>query len=155
MRRRAAAVLLLLAAPLLAQTPSGATGKPSDATAKGGAFYTRYADELRAKKAFEAGHKALRTKAFRDALRNYEPDKLPELFATRGEFMTATGAEYLALQLAPPSVMKPGAQVVVFGEIFDAGGKALYDFEEPASVTASKRDVYIERTLIMPGYVGI
>jgi len=154
---RSLALLLLLPLPLFAQTPSGQTGKYGDDTAKGGAYAMRYEDEMRARKAFDASHKTLRTKAFRDALRGYEPGKLPELFATWGEFMTATGTEYLALQLAPAaeSHMKPDTKVVVFGEIIDPTGKAVHDFEEPASVAASKNDVYVERTLIMPNYVGI
>ena len=155
--RLSAALLALLALPALAQTPSGSTGKYDDSAAKGGAYTNRYEDEVRARKAFDASRKALHTKAFRDALRGYEPGKLPELFATWGEFMTATGTEYLALQLAPAadSHMKPDTKVVVFGEILDATGKAVHDFEEPASVAASKRDVYVERTLILPSYVGI
>lgn len=154
---RPLALLLLLALPAYAQTPTPSSGRYDDSSAKGGAYTMRYDDEVRARKAFDASRRALHTKAFRDALRGYEPGKVPELFATWGEFMTATGTEYLALQLAPAAgtTLKAEAKVVAFGEILDASGKVLYDFEEPASVAASKNDVYIERTLIMPSYVGI
>jgi hypothetical protein len=147
--RPIAALLLLAPVAAIAQTP-----QPQDAwsSAKTERVMMRYADDVRARKAFDAAHKALQTAAFKAAVRNYEAGKLPELHATWGEFVTAEGTEYIALQLAPPLPLKPGAKVVAFGEIVEAGGKAIYDFEEPAEVAESKGEPYVERTLILPAH---
>ncbi|HEV7921023.1 MAG TPA: hypothetical protein VGR02_09570 [Thermoanaerobaculia bacterium] len=147
--RSSAALLLLLPAIAAAQTP-----QPQDAWsgAKTERVMMRYADDVRARKAFDEAHKALQTAAFKTAVRNYEAGKVPELHATWGEFVTAQGTEYIALQLAPAAPLKAGAKVIAFGEIVDAAGKTIYDFEEPADVADSKGDPYIERTLILPAW---
>jgi hypothetical protein len=141
-------VFLLLLVPAIA---AAQTSQPQDAWsgAKTDRVMMRYADDIRARKAFDEAHKALQTAAYKAAVRNYEAGKLPELHATWGEFVTAEGTEYIALQLAPAAPLKPGAKAVIFGEVVDANGKAVYDFEEPAEIVDSKGEPYVERTLIL------
>jgi hypothetical protein len=151
--RPIAALFLLASAAAFAQTRPP---EPSDRwdKAKTDRIMMRYADDVRARKAFDEAHKALQTAAFKAAVRNYEAGKLPALHATWGEFVTAQGTEYIALQLAPSAAtyVKPGSKVMAFGEIVDAGGKTVYDFEELADVVDSKGEPYVERTLILPAH---
>ncbi|HKO58149.1 MAG TPA: hypothetical protein VJ276_19935, partial [Thermoanaerobaculia bacterium] len=98
--RHSVALLLLFAMGAAAQT------RPPDPAdrwdkAKTDRLMMRYADDVRARKAFDEAHKALQTAAFKAAVHNYEPGKLPALHATWGEFVTTQGTEYIALQLAP------------------------------------------------------
>src|SRR5215212_2768767 len=153
MRTFSMVLAIALAGVTSGQTPSGpAKGDDPLDSAKTSNYYMRFADEIRAKKHMEASHVALHTKAFRDALRNYEPGKLPELHVTWGEFVSKSGTVFVAMQLAPSSetFMKPDTKVVAFGEIVDAAGKTQLDFEEPVLVEQSKGDVFIERTFFLP-----
>src|ERR1051325_6602182 len=147
---RSVTLLLLLLLPLAAAAQTAPQPQDAWSSAKTERVMMRYADDVRARKAFDEAHKALHSDAFKAAVRNYEAGKLPELRATWGEFVTAQGTEYIALQLAPSVPLKPGAKVVSFGEIVDGNGRAVFDFEEPADVVESKGDAYIERTLILP-----
>ena len=144
--------LFLVVAAANAQTPSrpaGGTNDPAD-RAKTGAYINAYQDEVNHKKQLEKAHVALRTAEFRRALREYAPGKTPELSANWAEFITATGRVFVALQLAPPPsvALLPESKVVTFGEIVDESGKTIFDFEEPAKIAASKRDLFIERSLL-------
>jgi hypothetical protein len=153
MRARSLLLVVFAAAVANAQTPTGPAqtrgGDPLD-RAKTGAYYRAYQDEVAHKKVLDAAHRALHTGAFRDALRNYTPGRLPELNVNWGEFITATGRVFVALQLAPPFEvgLQPASKVVTFGEIRSASGLVLFDFEEPVNVEASKRDVFMERSLL-------
>jgi hypothetical protein len=148
------ALLLFLAATgALAQTPgtdprtSGPGGDPLD-KALTGRYFMQYADEFRAKKAMEAARVALHTPEFREALRSFEPGRLPELELTWGDFVTADGTPFVAMQFA--TAMKPKSKVTTFGEIRDQNGKVLFDFEERLNVQQSKRDTFTERTFFEP-----
>jgi hypothetical protein len=146
---------LAVAAPLLlsAQTPSGPDkGEDPLDLAKTSKYYLRYADEIRFKKQIEESQVMLRTRAFRDALRGYEPGRLPELHITWGAFVSASGTVFVAMQLSPSNetYMKPGTRVVAFGELVDEAGKTITDFEEPGNVQVSKKDVFVERTFFLP-----
>jgi hypothetical protein len=148
-----ALLLLLISTAALAQTPGTdprSSGRDGDALDRAltGRYYSRYADEFRAKKAMEAAHIALRTPEFRDALRSFEPGRLPKLEITWGEFVTADGTPFTALQFA--TAMKPKSKVTTFGEIVDRDGKVLFDFEERLEVQQSKRDLFTERTIVEP-----
>lgn len=151
--RNHALLLLLVASAAVAQTPgtdprsTGPGGDPLD-KALTGRYFMRYADELRAKKAMEEARVALRTPEFRDALRSFEPGRYPKLEITWAEFVTAEGTPFVAMQFA--TAMKPKSKVTTFGEIVDASGKVLFDFEERLAVQQSKRDVFTERAIIQP-----
>jgi hypothetical protein len=144
--------LALVAAAANAQTPSrpaGGTNDPAD-RAKTGAYINAYQDEVNHKKELDRVHVELRTAEFRRALREYTPGRTPELRVNWAEFITATGRVFVALQLAPPPnvALAADSKIVTFGEIVNESGKTIYDFEEPAKVAASKRDVFIERSLL-------
>lgn len=152
---RTAALLLpslLFSFAAAAQMPSqqGPVDDPL-AKAKRADFLLRYADEVRARKAFDDAHLALRTGALKDAVHEFEKGVKPPLAVTWDEFITSQGTTFIAVQLAPPAgTLDPKEKVVVFGEIVNAQGKVLYDFEEPQTVQQSKRDLFTERTLILP-----
>jgi hypothetical protein len=152
-----AALLLCVSAAAFAQTPTdprggeGAMGRD-----KGVGFLDRYADELRARKVLDRAHQSMHTAAFRQALHAFAPGSTPELRLTWGEFMTASGTVFVALQLAPPaSAIANDTKLVVFGEVVDANGKVVDEFEEPAPVVASKQDRFVERTLVAPIRGGV
>jgi hypothetical protein len=144
--------LSLVAAVVNAQTPSRPSGGTSDPMdrAKTGAYINAYQDEVNHKKELDRVHVELRTTAFRKALREYAPGNTPELRVNWAEFITATGRVFVALQLAPPPdvALQADSKIVTFGEIVNESGKTIYDFEEPAKVATSKRDVFIERSLL-------
>jgi hypothetical protein len=145
------ALAVLVAAGAVAQKPPapprpGAGERPPRPWSES----ERTADEVRMRKLLDAP--VLKTPKFRDAIRNYEPGKQAGLLATWGEFVTAGGTEFVALQLAPAAGgwMKPATGVVAFGEFLDPAGRSALTFEEPLYVMQSKRDVYIERSFVFP-----
>lgn len=150
MRTLPLAATLLLVVSANAQSPSGQAqrGDPIDRS-KTARYAEAYRDEVAHRKLLDETHVALHTAAFRDALRNFDAAKTPQLHANWGEFITATGRVFVALQLAPSGdALKADSKVIAFGEIRDASGKVVDDFEEPAKLEASKSDVFIERTLL-------
>jgi len=149
MRKLVVAGVLLVASASYAQTPPGGPGDPHDRS-KTGMFIQQKQDELAHQKLMDAAHVSLRTAALRDALRNYEPGKLPELRVNWGEFITATGRVFVAMQLAPPVAtgLRADAKVITFGEVRSASGTVIFDFEEQARVEESKGDAFIERSLL-------
>lgn len=143
--RSALPLLLFVSTAALAQT----AGHDWD-SAKTANAAMRDADEIRARKVFEQAHKGLHTPAFRTAVAGeLQPGKFPELGATWGEFITAQETEYIALQLAPPAGFSE-KRAIAFGQVVDANGNVVYDFEEPVDIASSKGEPYIERTLILP-----
>lgn len=147
-RHLAGFFLLIVAAPVvLAQN-----NQQPDALdkAKTSAYYLRFRDEIRAKEAVEHARTLLHTAAFRDALHD-TATTLPHLFVTADRFVTATGITFDAFQLGlPHGVMRGGAKVVLFGEITDAAGKVVASIEEPAVVSESKNDRFVECVLFLP-----
>ena len=70
-------------------------------------------------------------------------------FAAWGEFITANGEYFVPVSLYVPKT-SPAASAqsaTFFGVIEDADGKAVLAFEEPAGLTASKSDFYVEKSL--------
>jgi len=110
----------------------------------------RMADDVRMRKTVDAP--ILKTAKFKEAIRNYQPDKQAHLLATWGEFVTADGTEFVALQIAPAAgtFMKADAAVVAFGEFVDPSGRSELTFEEPLPVRQSKDDVFVERSFVLP-----
>ncbi len=143
---------LALTLVVSAQTPSGNPPKTGDRwdKAKTVLYYNQYTDEVRAKKFIDAGHTALHTGEFRDALRRAEPDPLFNLTITWDRFVTANGTPFVAVQIGfPRNGVKPGSRVTEFGEVRDAKGTTVTDFEESAVVLDSKGDSFLERTLFL------
>ncbi|MEA2489742.1 MAG: hypothetical protein QOH21_1534, partial [Acidobacteriota bacterium] len=131
-----------------AQTPSNAGRTSGDAmnSAKTGAYYERYADELRAKQRMEHTRNTLKTPRFRQALGG--GDGLVTLNTTVGRFVTGGGTPFLAVQVGLPAGTKPGTSLTLFGEVVDAAGKVLSDFEVPSTVLESKGDLFLEYSLL-------
>lgn len=73
-------------------------------------------------------------------------------FGTWGEFVTAKGEYFVPVMLyVPKSSAAAAAQdVTFFGVVEDASGKSVLAFEEPAKLTASKNDFYVDRTITLP-----
>jgi hypothetical protein len=152
--RRLVSVLILgVAAPaLLAQETLKLD--PEDKT-KAAAYYLRYRDEVRAKEVAERARTLLHTAVFRDALHN-TASSLPRLFVTTDRFVTATGITFDAFQIGLPSgMMRSAAKVTLFGEITDSSGGVITSLEEPAVVSESKNDRFVERVLFLPATKGV
>jgi len=143
----------MVAAPvLLAQTNPPLDPLDKSKTAS---YYLRFRDEVRAKEAVERSRTSLHTAAFRDALHN-TATSVPRLFVTADRFVTATGITFDAFQLGlPHGMMRGGAKVIVFGEVTDSAGAVVTSVEEPAVVSESKNDRFVERVLFLPVSKGV
>ncbi|MGN6185316.1 MAG: GWxTD domain-containing protein [Thermoanaerobaculia bacterium] len=85
-----------------------------------------------------------------------------KLFVTTGEFVTGEGETFVPVQLyVPKSAAVPTTGVTFFGAVQDASGNNVVAFEEPAKVTVSKDDQFVEKSLAaLPagkyrGYFGL
>jgi hypothetical protein len=144
----ATSAVCLLAFGAAAQTPSNPGRTSGDAmnSAKTGAYYERYADELRAKQRMEHTRNTLKTPRFREALDG--GDGLVALTTTVGRFVTAGGTPFLAMQVGLPPGLDPGTSVTLFGEVLDVAGRVVSDFELPSTVLESKGDSFLEYSLL-------
>jgi GWxTD domain-containing protein len=72
-----------------------------------------------------------------------------QLFASWGEFVTATGETFVPVMLYVPKSAPYASQqnLTFFGEVQDASGKVVAAFEEPAKLTASKDDFFVDKSL--------
>jgi GWxTD domain-containing protein len=68
------------------------------------------------------------------------------------EFVSPTGEGYVPVTLYVPASAKLTADSAdtFFGVIEDATGKRVQAFEEPAQLTASKTDFFVDKTLTLP-----
>jgi hypothetical protein len=125
---------LLIALPALAQRP--------ETDAKGGAYADRLKDEIRARKMYEKTARAAIPARFRQALEAHQPGER-DLAATWGEFTTAGGTPFAALQLAVPAGVSTQSLT-----LFGIAGDASY-FEDIA-VQQSHGDAFVERSILLP-----
>jgi hypothetical protein len=145
--------LLLFAATAYAQLEPGPTFNSDHERVPKTERYANYVnDEQRARKEFEAAAKAMLSPKFRGALTKFEPGDPSDLIPTWGEFITATGTEFVALQLALPSDsgLRANTTYTFFGVLTDANGKELATFNETLPVSQSKGDLVVDRTLLLP-----
>jgi GWxTD domain-containing protein len=71
-----------------------------------------------------------------------------KLFSTTGEFVTSEGVTFVPVMVfVPKSAAVPAEGVTFFGVVQDESGKNVVAFEEPAKVSASKDDQYVDKTL--------
>ena len=70
-------------------------------------------------------------------------------FLSHGEFVTPEGEYYVPVLLYVPKGSPAAAtqDVTFFGVIEDADGKAVHAFEQPAKLTESKGDFFVDATL--------
>lgn len=83
-----------------------------------------------------------------------EADAYPPIHLTWGEFITAAGQYYVAMQLYVPasSGLVTGSSPVLFGALTDPEGRIAAVFEEPARLMVTGTDAYLDRTLALtPG----
>ena len=92
---------------------------------------------------------------FKSSNKNASP-----VYATTGEFVTANGVTYAPVLVYVPKASAPGADATFFGVVEDASGKSVLAFEEPAKLTATKDDFFVDKSLTLPagkyrGYFGV
>jgi GWxTD domain-containing protein len=104
----------------------------------------------------------LTTEALKTALADFKKSSKSEkpIYAASGEFVTASGVTYAPVLVYIPKASAPGDNSTFFGVIEDAGGKSELAFEEPAKITATKDDFFVDKTLTLPagkhrGYFGL
>ena len=70
-------------------------------------------------------------------------------FASWGEFVTTTGEYFVPVSLYVPksSPAATAENLTFFGQIEDASGKSVLAFEEPAKLTATKDDFFVDKSL--------
>jgi GWxTD domain-containing protein len=68
------------------------------------------------------------------------------------EFVAPSGDYYVPVELYVPAStgLTADAADTVFGSVEDATGKRVTSFEEPAKLTASKSDFFVDKTLSLP-----
>lgn len=81
-------------------------------------------------------------------------------FVTWGEYVTSYGEYFIPVGLYVPKASGISGDVTFFGIVQDASGKGVLAFEQPATLTASKDDFYIDKSLALPagkhrGYFGL
>jgi hypothetical protein len=96
----------------------------------------------------------LKTAAFETAVADAKAgkSKAKEATITYVEFVSPTGEYYVPVALYVPasSGLTGDAVDTFFGVVEDASGKRVAVFEEPAKLTASKTDLFYDRTLSLP-----
>ena len=72
-----------------------------------------------------------------------------QLFASWGEFVTPAGDTFVPVMLYVPKSAPFASQqnLTFFGEVRDASGKVIAAFEEPAKLSASKDDYFVDKSL--------
>lgn len=81
-------------------------------------------------------------------------------FATYGEFVTAQGDYFVPVMLYVPKGSEAASAQTFFGVFEDESGKPVLAFEEPAKLTDTKGDFFVEKSVVLPagkirGYVGL
>jgi GWxTD domain-containing protein len=83
-------------------------------------------------------------------------------YASFGEFVTGNGDYFVPVQVyVPKTANLASTNLTFFGVVQDASGNNVIAFEEPATVTASKEDFFVERTFTglpagkLRGYFGL
>jgi len=145
MRILSAALLFLLAATLSAQTTT--ERQPKTAVDN-----ERMNDNVIARREYDATARATLSRKFREALDRYQRGSTAELIPTWGEFVAVDGKTFIALQLALPAglTVQSGDPLTLFGLLNDASGKTIATYNESLVVQASKDDLFVERSLIVP-----
>ncbi|HEV3484845.1 MAG TPA: hypothetical protein VG106_05525, partial [Vicinamibacterales bacterium] len=106
----------------------------------------------------------LTTEAFKNAVAQLKGSGKSDnrAFVATGEFVTAEGETFVPVSVYVPksSGITPKEGQTFFGVIEDANGKSVLAFEEPAKLTASRDDYFVDKSITLPagkhrGYFGI
>jgi len=95
----------------------------------------------------------LKTAALETAVADAKTQKTPsKALISYAEFVAPTGDYYVPIELYVPASagLVADAADTFFGVIEDATGKRVMAFEEPAKLTASKNDYFVDRSLNLP-----
>lgn len=78
------------------------------------------------------------------------------VYVAYSELVAPTGEFYVPVELFIPksSALTPESVDTFFGVVEDANGKAVFAFEEPAKLTTSKDEQFIDKTLTLPAGSG-
>jgi len=93
---------------------------------------------------------SLKTAAFETAVADAKPSN--KAVITYTEFVAPTGDYYVPLAFFVPgtSGIAADAADTFFGVVTDANGKRVFAWEEPATLTASKSDFFVDKSLNLP-----
>ena len=87
------------------------------------------------------------------------PKSEKPLYVTTGEYVTNEGQTFAPVLLYVPKSagLTDASDVTFFGVVEDANGKGVVAFEQPAKLTPTKDDYFIDKSLTLPGgkYRGI
>jgi hypothetical protein len=76
------------------------------------------------------------------------------IFVTWGEFVTTAGEYFVPVELYVPKsaglASASAGDLTFFGVVEDAAGKPVAVFEEPAKLTATKDDLFFDKSLSLP-----
>ena len=93
---------------------------------------------------------SLKTAALETAVTDVKPSN--KAIVSYAEFVAPTGEYYVPLEVYVPASagLAADAADTFFGVIQDATGKRVTAFEEPATLTASKSDFFVDKSLNLP-----
>jgi len=123
-----------------------------DREPKGVRDANKFMDQTRARQDLDKAAAAMLAPKFRQVIAAYHPGGASDLTATWAEFVTASGTEFVALQLAlpPDSGLRAAKEYTFFGVVASDDGKELATYSETIPVHQSKGDLLVERSLIVP-----
>jgi len=109
---------------------------------------------------------AIQTELTTDALKNAVAEfkksskSATPVYASTGEYVTAGGVTYAPVLVYVPKASATGTSGTFFGVVEDASGKNVLAFEQPATLSATKDDFFVDKSLTLPagkyrGYFGI
>ena len=140
----ALSLTLLIASNALAQATA-------ERAPKDGRYADRLRDEVTARKEFEAASKAKIDARFRSAVKDYKSGAASDLVPEWGEFITADGTQFIALQLAIPNdiTIEPGSRLIWFGVVTTPEGKELSTYQESVTPSVSQGNTIVDRSLLL------
>ena len=93
----------------------------------------------------------LKTEALRSAVAAFgtaQQSSYPKIYAASGEYVTSKGETFVPVMLYVPKSAGVSGDVTFFGTVTDASGKNVAAFEEPAKLTASRDDFFVDKSLV-------
>ena len=97
-----------------------------------------------------------KTAAFKTAVADFRAAKKSPydkpMHVTWGEFVTGAGEYFVPISVYVPKSagLAAGAGLTFFGAVEDASGKTVAAFEEPVTLTATKDDLYFDKSVTLP-----
>lgn len=98
-----------------------------------------------------------KTPAYKTAVTEFKAAKKSPydrpMYVTWSEAVTGTGEYFVPVSVYVPKSagLSAGSGVTFFGAVEDANGATVQVFEEPVTLTATKDDLYFDKSLTLPG----